>query len=182
MRTYFLMLQLIIVNISMEAKTIHQWEVLNLIFNSAKVIPNPYAQINESEDLLTVTFECINGDSAGKRITIAGFWNGNTEWCVNFAPPCTGKWKYKSSSSDRQMNGKSGDFDVIAWTSEEKELNPTRRGFIRNRKAGENRNRYFEYSDGTPFLWIGDTWWNWTKKDADFSIFKELVNDRKKRF
>lgn len=32
--------------------------------------------------------------------------------------------------------------------------------------------RYFEYRDGTPFLWMGDTWWNWTKPGIQFSSFQ----------
>jgi hypothetical protein len=34
------------------------------------------------------------------------------------------------------------------------------------------------YADGTPFLWIGDTWWNWSKKGIHLSTFRKLVDDR----
>ena len=38
--------------------------------------------------------------------------------------------------------------------------------------------RYFEHADGTPFLWIGDTWWNWTKRGIQFGSFQKLADDR----
>jgi hypothetical protein len=44
--------------------------------------------------------------------------------------------------------------------------------------SGDQAGRYFQYADGTPFLWIGDTWWNWTKRGIHFSTYKNLVDDR----
>jgi hypothetical protein len=76
------------------------------------------------------------------------------------------------------MNGRSGRFEVVEWSDQEKESNPVRRGFVRVNRMGPLSGHYFEYSDGTPFLWIGDTWWNWTKKDIHFETFKELVDNR----
>ena len=45
-------------------------------------------------------------------------------------------------------------------------------------KQGPQAGHYFQYSDSTPFLWVGDTWWNWTKRRIKFSTFKTLVDDR----
>ena len=107
-----------------------------------------------------------------------GFWNGGSEWRVNFSPPLTGSWKYASLSADRNMNGKRGNFDVVAWNEEEKNANPSRHGFVKVKKDGENAGHFFEYSDGHPFLWIGDTWWNWTDRRIHFDTFKQLVDNR----
>ena len=95
--------------------------------------------------------------------------------------PYTGLWEYISVSSDRDLNGKTGSFEVLEWDEQEKKSNPTRRGFVRVNKTGERAGHYFEYADGTPFLWIGDTWWNWTKKAIRFETFKELVDDRSEK-
>jgi len=67
---------------------------------------------------------------------------------------------------------------VVAWTDEEKKLNPTRHGLIVVKKDGENAGHYFEYSDGQPVLWIGDTWWNWTDNRIHLETFKQLVDNR----
>ncbi|MBK5262075.1 MAG: DUF4038 domain-containing protein [Peptostreptococcaceae bacterium] len=166
--------------VKLNAETIHQWEVLTLSFKTAKNYINPYAQIpvTKNGDLMQVIFEGVSGQAKDKKITLVGFWAGDSEWKVNFAPPYTGDWKYKSVSKDKSLDGKEGKFKVIPWTEAEKETNPTRRGFIRVMQAGANAGHYFEYSDGHPFLWIGDTWWNWTKKDIHFDTFKKLVDDR----
>jgi hypothetical protein len=129
-------------------------------------------------DLLKVTFKGAGGDALNKEITIVGFWNGGSEWSVNFTPPFTGSWKYTTFSTDRSMNGKKGNLEVVAWAEDEKKGNPTRHGFIRVKKSGENSGHFFEYSDGQPVLWIGDTWWNWTKRSIHLDTFKQLVDDR----
>jgi hypothetical protein len=46
--------------------------------------------------------------------------------------------------------------------------------------VSENK-RYFEHVDGTPFLWMGDTWWKCLSKRISFDEFKELTDDRVKK-
>ncbi len=160
--------------------TLHPWEVYTLSFLTSNAGQNPYADIPASKggDLLQVIFEGVSGEASGKKITITGFWNGGQEWCINFAPPSTGEWKYTSVSRDRHLNGKKGSLTVVPWSKDELQVNPTRHGFVQVMKSGENPGHYFEYTDGQPFLWIGDTWWNWTKSSIHFDSFKELVDNR----
>jgi hypothetical protein len=163
-----------------KAETIHQWDVYTISIKSGKVYSNPYKDIpvtNEG-DLLKVTFLGTGGDALNSKITVVGFWNGGSEWRVNFTPPFTGSWKYNSISTDKSMNGKKGNFDVVAWSEEEKRDNPVRHGLIRVKKSGDNAGHFFEYSDGQPVLWIADTWWNWTKRSIKFDTFKQLVDNR----
>ena len=93
-----------------KAVTIHQWEVFSISFKSGKIYSNPYKDIpaKGEGDLLKVTFIGTAGDALNKQITVTGFWNGGSEWRVNFTPPLTGTWKYSSVSADRGMNGKKG--------------------------------------------------------------------------
>ena len=162
------------------AETIHQWGVYTISFKSGKIYSNPYKDIpvTSEGDLLKVTFLGTGGEALNRKISITGFWNGGSEWRVNFAPPYTGSWKYSTFSTDRSLSGKRGNFDVVGWNEEEKKANPTRHGLIRVKKSGENTGHFFEYSDGQPVLWIGDTWWNWTKRSIKFDTFKQMVDDR----
>jgi hypothetical protein len=57
-------------------------------------------------------------------------------------------------------------------------MNATLRGFIYVNKEGPRAGRYFVYADGTPCLWISDTWWDWTNKKIRFESFKNLVDTR----
>ena len=163
-----------------QAEIIHQWDVFTITLNSHKNYSNPYTDIpvSKGNDLLKVTFIGTGGNAINKKIDIIGFWNGGSEWKVNFAPPEAGSWKYLTYSADRSLNGKTGSFIVSSWSDDEKIANPVRNGFIKVKKDGALAGHFFEYSDGLPVLWIGDTWWNWTDSRIHFDSFKQLVDDR----
>lgn len=180
MRVSILCCAVLLVAESAMAAPLHPWEVHTLSFTARGSYDNPYALIpvNGDDDILVVTFTGITGEAKGTTIDICGSWNGNREWIVNFAAPYPGKWQYRSSSRDRGMNNKRGNLEVVAWNEKELKENPARRGPLRVHKGADRPGRYFEYNDGTPFLWIGDTWWNWTKRSIQFETFARLVDDR----
>ena len=165
------------------AEPLYQWDVISISFKSSKTYQNPYLDVPSvaGKDLLKVTFTGTSGEAKGKSYTITGFWNGEREWKVNFATMYAGKWSYVSSSADRGMNGKKGSFEVISLSEDDKNANPVRRGFVRVKKDGPFPGRFFEYTDGTPFMWIGDTWWNWTNSKIKFETFKQLVDNRSEK-
>lgn len=160
--------------------TVRQWEVFDLQMTAKNTYSNPYVDgLREGgKSLVQVTFTGTEGEAQGKRYAMTGFWDGGNNWRVRFAPPYTGTWSYTSISNDPGLNGNSGTIICAGWSVEEKNQNPVRRGFVRVCKTGNRPGRYFEYADGTPFLWIGDTWWNWTKRGIYFSSFKKMADDR----
>ncbi|MGE5406634.1 MAG: DUF4038 domain-containing protein [Methanosarcina sp.] len=160
--------------------TVHVWEVFQLTFVSNAEVVNPYLEMPsvKGKDLLTVTFTGTSGEAMNKSYKLTGFWKGGKEWVVNFSAPYSGTWKYVSTSADKSMNGKKGTFEALSWTEEEKKENPTRHGLVRVKKDGAGAGHFFEYADGQPFLWIGDTWWNWTNNKIKLETFKQLVDDR----
>jgi len=127
---------------------------------------------------VTVTFTGQSGKAGGHEYTASGFWDGDQTWRVRFAPPVPGEWSYVSRSPDPGLNGKTGQFRCVPWTEEEKRANPTRRGLVRVCRTGARPGRYFEYADGTPMLWLGDTWWNWSKRGIPLVRFQKLADDR----
>ena len=98
----------------------------------------------------------------GKVIEVPGFWDGGSDWKIRFTPPYSGTWKYKTFSASKGVNQKNGEIIVTGWSGEEKKSNPTHHGFVGVNSTEPRPGRYFSYSDGTPFLWIADTWWDWT--------------------
>ena len=178
---YPIILFMIISNpFSAQSNTLHKWEVFSISFESKSDIANPYAEIpaTKSGDFLEVHFKGIDGEAEGREIKQIGFWNGGNEWRVNFSAPFSGQWEYKSVSVEKALNGKTGRFEVTAWSDEDLKSNATRRGLIQVNQSGENAGRYFQYADGEPFLWVADTWWNWTKNTIQFETFQKLVDDR----
>ncbi len=162
------------------ATTVHQWEVYRLTFHAKKNYQNPYLLIpaSDGKNLLEVHFKGSGGDAEGHQLTISGCWNGGDEWIVNFTAPYSGSWEYISESPDKGLDRKKGKLEVIKWTEAELQANPTRRGFIQVHPEDASGTHYFEYADGTPFLWIGDTWWNWTDNRIHLETFKKLVDNR----
>ena len=47
-------------------------------------------------------------------------------------------------------------------------------GFLRVSTNG----RHFEHADGTPFFWLGDTWWKCLCQRMTWDGFQELTADR----
>lgn len=160
-------------------QSLKTWETFELTLQAASGSDNPYAEIPVTKNgLLKADFTGISGAAAGKSIRIFGFWDGDRTWKVRFAPPASGTWKYSTVSADKGLNGKKGRLTVTDWLPQEKEQHATRHGLVRVMKTSQQAGHFFAYADGTPFFWVGDTWWNWTKRNIRFSTFKTLVDDR----
>lgn len=158
------------------AQAARPWEVYEVTLEAARDYANPYVEgfPDRAEPLLRAVFRGPGGQS----LTLSGFWDGGRAWKVRFAAPAPGAWSWETLSKDPGLNGAKGTLECSAWTEDEKQANPARRGFVRVAAAGPRAGRYFEYADGTPFLWIGDTWWNWSKRGIKFETFQKLADDR----
>ncbi len=163
------------------AGTAHVWEKVEIILHAEKHYDNPYTEVEVWIDLKGPGFE--------KRCY--GFWDGDNVFRLRVLAAAPGLWKWSSGSnqSDPGLNGKKGEFTVVAWSETEKEANPCRRGMIRASANGHA----FEYADGTPFFLLGDTWWSvptfryrWYDDDKQRPIgpnagFKDYVRFRRKQ-
>ncbi|WP_164854797.1 DUF4038 domain-containing protein [Devosia sp. 1566] len=124
------------------------WAKLDLIFQAASSLSNPYADV-----LVWVDLE---GPGFARRVY--GFWNGGNEFVVRVLATAPGEWRWASGSTpaDAGLSGRSGSFVAEAWSSQELEENPNRRGMV----AATPDGRGLQYNDGTPFFLLGDTWWS----------------------
>ena len=131
------------------------WEVGEIQLTSTKSYSNPYSD---------VTIDATFTHTDGTQITMPGFWKKDNVFAVRFAPTKTGTWSYTITSSDTSNSSlkKSGTIKANANTGSS---NIDKHGYIRISAT----NRYFEYTDGTPFFWLGDTNWqapNYVQTDA----------------
>lgn len=70
------------------------------------------------------------------------------------------------------LNGKERTFSVGAYQG----TNPLlKHGFVRAIPG----QRYFAHADGTPFLWLADTWWKGLCQRLTWDGFRELTADRR---
>jgi Protein of unknown function (DUF4038)/Domain of unknown function (DUF5060) len=108
--------------------------------------------------------------------TVPAFWAGGAVWKVRYSSALTGMHRWRSASSDAQDAGLQGVTGVVEVTPYHGSNPLFKRGPVR---VAANH-RYFEYADGVPFFWLGDTWWMGLCHRLHFpDEFKQLAADRK---
>jgi hypothetical protein len=113
---------------------------------SGKAYADPFAEVS-----LDVQFT----DPSGVERVVPAFWAGGQTWRVRYASAQVGLHRYVTVCSDRDnidLHEVEGALQVTASLGRT-ELD----GHGRLRRAAGRR--YLEYEDGTPFFWLGDTWW-----------------------
>jgi len=123
------------------ARCVTEWA-----YTSGKAYADPFNDVE-----LDVVFT----DPQGREQRVPAFWAGEQTWRVRYAPPVAGRYTYRTVSNDPanpDLHGQSGVLEASAYTGD----NPLRKhGAMR---VASDR-RHFEHEDGTPFFWLGDTWW-----------------------
>ena len=171
---------LVVFTANAQVKQMKTWEVFELGLKASARFQNPYVEtIREGEaPYASAQFTGTSGEALNKKINVAAFWDGESNWKIRFTPTVSGTWKYETFSKDKGLNKKKGTLEVNGWSQDELKANATRRGFIQVNKEGPRAGRYFVYNDGTPCLWISDTWWDWTNRRIKWESMKELVDTR----
>ncbi len=163
-----------------EDRACRPWEPIEIVLSAERELAAPYVDgLPEGKPgYVEAVFRSESGKAKAAELRLSGFWDGGRTWRIRFAPPLCGTWSYRTQSTDAGLDGRSGRIVCNDWEEGELRANPTRRGFVRVAHHGPRAGRHFEYADGTPMLWIGDTWWNWTKRGIPFERFKRLADDR----
>ncbi|MEO6873609.1 MAG: DUF4038 domain-containing protein [Opitutaceae bacterium] len=125
-----------------------------------------------------VVLDVIFTDPAGKEFRVPAFWAGGKIWKVRYASPLTGTHRYRTVSTplnDAGLNGLTGEVTISPYAGK----NPL---YALGPVQVAADKRHFEHADGTPFFWLGDTWWmglcsrlSWPKG------FKTLTANRVKK-
>lgn len=134
-----------------------------------------HAKLAYADPFNDVTLDVLFTDPAGIEHRVPAFWAGNGAWKARYASPITGQHAYLTEcnlTADGGLHGVEGRVEIKPYEGQ----NPLyRHGPIR---VADDR-RHFAHADGTPFLWIGDTWWmglchrlRWPEE------FAQLTSDR----
>ena len=136
-------------------------------FTSAKEHADPFNAIQ-----LDAVFATPGG---GAELRVPGFWAGGKTWRVRYASPQVGTHRFKTVCSDQTDAGLHGVEGAVEVKPADGDNPLYRRGPMR---VSADK-RYFEHADGTPFLWLADTWWWGLVKRIEFpNEFATLTKDR----
>jgi hypothetical protein len=100
---------------------------------------NPYVEVTATATL--------HGPDGSARIQPL-FWDGGDQWVLRFAARAVGKWRWRVSSNDAGLDGRSGEFEAAPGD---------RPGSIRPMVGYPH---HFQREDGSPFWFAGDTAWS----------------------
>jgi Protein of unknown function (DUF4038)/Domain of unknown function (DUF5060) len=142
---------------------------LELTFISSKQYHDPY---NE------VTVDVVVTDSQGKQQVVPAFWAGGQAWKVRYGSHMPGRYSYRAICSDTansSLHGRSGTMEFSPYKGTNKLL-------LHGPVRVSSDLRHFEHEDGTPFFWLGDTWWFALCKRFSWPAdFHALTEDRQKK-
>lgn len=133
---------------------------------SDKAYKNPFTEIE---------LDAIVTQPDGKQLRVPMFWAGDRQWRLRYASNITGVHTFRTECSDSanaKLHAIEGRVKVVAYRGKN---HLYRHGPIR---VASNK-RHFEHLDGTPYLWLADTWWKGLCKRMTWEGFQELTADRK---
>jgi hypothetical protein len=125
-----------------------------------------------------VTLDALVTAPDGSRQVVPAFWAGGLTWRFRYSASSTGECRYHTRCSDESnadLHGRTGTIRLANYEG----ANPFYlHGPVR---VAADRN-HFEHYDGTPFLWLGDTWWMGLCKRLQWpQEFQALTADRVKK-
>lgn len=153
---------------AVDATAVRQWQPMELEFVAKTEIDDPF-------DFEKAGFSALFTGPDNERLDVPGFWDGGRVWKIRFTPTRAGGWSYATRFTDTNDGGLHGRRGVLRANAPDGS-NAVRQhgGFLR---VSANR-RHLTFSDGTPFFWLGDTWWAAPSANVPFDVFKRQVDAR----
>jgi hypothetical protein len=120
--------------------------MVELSFSASRTYKDPF---NE------VVVDVIFVDPAGQTLRVPAFWAGKNVWKARYASPVVGMHAFRTESSEAGDPGLSG----ITGKVEVKPCIDKNPLHVHGPLRVAASRRYLEHAGGTPFFWLGDTWW-----------------------
>jgi len=145
----------------------HQHGLIEIRFESGVGYANPFKDVQ-----LEASFK----SPGGRCLVVPAFWAGDNRWHVRYSSPEVGVHQFETRCSDESNEGlhlRSGVIEVLPYHGD----NPL---FTHGGVKIADDLRRFSHADGTPFFWLGDTWWMALSKRLSWPEgFQTLVQNRK---
>jgi hypothetical protein len=149
--------------------TVAQNHIAEVTFTSTSAHDDPFNQI---------TLDAVFTDPNGKERRIPAFWAGGASWKVRYSSPIDGVHRFRTECSDATDGG----LHHVAGSVNVSLYHGSNALYIHGPLVVSSGARILEHADGTPFFWLGDTWWmGLTKRLAWPDDFKALTQDRARK-
>lgn len=141
-----------------------QWRTVDITVHTDKEYNNPFMDVDVYGEFTS---------ESGTTLKLLGFWDGEGNWIVRFAPTELGKWNYVITSTDDNADfSVTGEVECLPYDGD---LAIYKHGFI---KVSEDKT-FLCHADDTPFFWLGDTHWTFATEDPfDYSNAPEEAINR----
>jgi hypothetical protein len=124
----------------------------------------------------TVDLDVEFTSPSAKRVRIPAFWAGGKTWKVRFASLEAGVHRYVTRCSDAEDKGlhdQTGHVDIASYHGDNAL-------YLHGPVRVAADHRHLAHADGTPFFWLGDTWWMGLCERLRWpDEFRMLLADRK---
>jgi hypothetical protein len=141
---------------------------VEISFDSVRSYEDPFNEV-----ILDVLFT----EPQGQQMRVPAFWAGGNIWRVRYASPHPGRHRFVTvcqDSSNTSLHGIAGEINLVPYAGD----NPL---FHHGPLCVADDHRHLAHLDGTPFLWLGDTWWFGLSARVTWNEFQLLTADRKKK-
>ncbi|MCD6302325.1 MAG: DUF4038 domain-containing protein, partial [Anaerolineae bacterium] len=111
----------------------------------------------------------------GEEQIIPTYWAGDGVWRVRYAPELPGRYELRTVCSDT-ANADLHDVSDVLEVAPYEGNDPLK---VHGPIQVSSDRRHFCHQDGTPFFWLGDTWWmGFTRRLRWPEEFQRLTEDR----
>ena len=104
---------------------------------------------------MDVTLDVLITAPDAQQIKVPAFWAGGHEWKFRCASGTIGTHRYRTECSDPKnlrLHAVEGKIKIVHYRGENALYRHVPIQVAKDQK-------HFEHTDGTPFFWLGDTWW-----------------------
>lgn len=145
---------------SNELNLVEKYDYYEQELVSQQIFDNPYTD---------VWLNVLITTPSGKEILSQGFWDGGKTWKLRIMPKETGPYRYLTFSNAVGLDSVSGQFLCT---------NSDHPGMLR---VSQQYPFSFEYSEGGPFFWFGETSWCLMSDAVPFEdgTFREYIKTRR---
>lgn len=132
------------------------------------------ASLNDEQPFNSTTVDAEITSPSGKTIIVPAFWRGDNRWCVRYSSAETGEHHFITQCANTNDTGLHQQSGTIKINKYEGDNALFKHGGI----TVADDKRHFAHQDGTPFCWLGDTWWMGLCNRINDADFEHLAKHR----